>query len=108
VLARIARFATLEADWDGHGARIPTQVALRTAGELVRHVFSALAGTVPSWISPLPSGGVQIDWNGTTAELEVDVDPSGTLGYLLTRGQGASATYDEGDDTTADAVLALL
>jgi hypothetical protein len=111
---RISGFADLEPDWDSYGGKTPTLEAIDAAQRLLTTISRdrrALAGAerlVPSWVSPLPSGGVQIDWNGPSAELEVDVDPSGRIGYLLQHGHGDLATYEEADDVAPDQVLELL
>ena len=113
-LQRLAGFANLEPDWDSDGAKVPHPVAIRTAQDLLTSAFVAWAAIVgeeralPSWVSPLPSGGVQIDWNGPAAELEIDIDPHGRIGYLLQQGHGAHAAYDEADDVSAADALRFL
>ena len=113
-LRRLAGFTELEPNWDSHGSKVPDPEAIRTAQELLRSSFASWAVIVgeqralPSWVSPLPNGGVQIDWNGPAAELDVDIHPQGRIGYLLQRGHGAQATYDEADDVSPADVLDLL
>lgn len=113
-LQRLADFADLAPDWDSYGGKTPTPAAIDAARRLLMTI-SAKRATVasaerfaPSWVSPLPSGGVQIDWNGPRAELEVDITPDGKIGYLLQEGHGRQATYEEVDDVAPARVLALV
>lgn len=62
----------------------------------------------PSHISPLPVGGVQIEWDGDRKDLEVEVGPDGQLAYLLVDRTGAERQYTEADDVPAATVLDLV
>ena len=57
---------------------------------------------MPTSISPLAYGGVELEWEGADALLAVDVGPEGNLGSMLRRGNGQHAVYDEADDPDWD------
>ena len=113
MVQRIAGFAKLEPDWDSYGAAAPTPEALEVATQCLRVLVDTYAPTagdkaLPFWVSPLPNGGVQLEWRGPTAELEVEIGPLGQLGFLFQVGQGANAVYEEGDDASLSDVLLRL
>jgi hypothetical protein len=112
---RIAGFTALGPDWDSYGAACPSANAIQTA----RHVLDDLVilyarqfedKVLPFWVSPLPSGGVQLEWRAPTSEfeLEVEVHPNGRLAFLLQRGRGPAAEYEEGEDASLEDIASLL
>jgi len=110
---RISGFAALEPDWDSYGAERPSTNAIRTARQVLDDLVILYARkfgekALPFWASPLPSGGVQLEWRAPTAELEVEVDAKGRLAFLLQRGHGADAEYEEGEDASLKDVASLL
>lgn len=112
-IQRIARFSELKPDWDSYGAKVPTPQALDAAARYLKILvgtYAPFAGdrAMPFWVSPLPNGGVQLEWRGPEAELEIEVDPEGRLGYLLQEGHGPDAKYEEDDSAPFPSVLPLL
>lgn len=110
---RISGFAALERDWDSYGAERPSANAIRTAQQVlddlvILHARRFGDKVLPFWASPLPSGGVQLEWRATTAELELEVDSQGRLAFLLQKGHGANAEYKESDDASLEDVASLL
>jgi hypothetical protein len=110
---RISGFAALEPDWDSYGAERPSASAIRTARQVLDDLVILYARqfgdkVLPFWASPLPSGGVQLEWRASTAELEVEIDSKGRLAFLLQKGQGADAEFKEGDDVSLQDVASLL
>src|SRR4051812_38081381 len=110
---RISGFAALEPDWDSYGAERPSTNAIRTARQVLDDLVILYARrfgekALPFWASPLPGGGVQLEWRAPAAELEVEVDANGRLAFLLQRGHGAAAEYEEGEDASLKDVAALL
>jgi hypothetical protein len=79
-LARLARIAALENDWDSYGAR-PISGAVVA---LVEHLLEVSAQPkVPEpAVVPTPDGGVQLEWHIRGLDLEVAVAPS-AAGALL-------------------------
>jgi hypothetical protein len=112
---RIAGFTALGPDWDSYGAECPSANAIQTA----RHVLDDLVilyarqfedKVLPFWVSPLPSGGVQLEWRAPTSEfeLEVEVHPNGRLAFVLQRGRGPAAEYEEGEDASLEDIASFL
>jgi hypothetical protein len=100
-------------DWDSYGGATPTDASIQAAGELLRLLqirLEALNGqwANPSHISPLPVGGVQLEWDGLRKDLEVEVGPDGHLAYLLVDRTGAERQYREDDAVPAATVIELL
>lgn len=109
-LRRIAEFADLPANWDSYGAVPPAARAIAEACVLVEAVAEAQERTTgerhPPWTTaPIADGGIQIEWAGHDARIEVQVAPDGVLGYLVQRGTEAAAEYDEADDVPFNTVL---
>lgn len=110
---RIANLARLQPDWDSYGGHPPTPLARGKALEFLRRVSTLLwpvAGerARPASISPLPSGGIELEWQGPSSLIAVDVGPDGTWGYLRKRGSGESAEYQEDAGLGEDKLLPLV
>lgn len=112
---RISGFADLAPDWDSYGAERPSPEAIRAAQHYLDDLVDLFAWrfgekVLPFWTSPLPSGGVQLEWRATAPELELEVEvhADGRLAFLLQRGHGAVAEYQEGEDASLDDVASLL
>ena len=112
---RISGFAALEPDWDSYGAERPSADAIRTARQVLDDLVILYARrfgdkVLPFWASPLPSGGVQLEWRvpASALELEVEVHANGRLAFLLQKGHGASAEYEESNDASLEDVASLL
>jgi hypothetical protein len=61
------------------------------------------AGRYAPWTSaPIADGGLQVEWRGLSARIEVQVAPDGSVGYLIQRGEGRSAVYEEAEDVPFD------
>ena len=100
---RLTRIAALAPNWDAHGALPPTPVAVATASLLIEAVAeeqerAAGARVAPETSAPIPDGGLQVEWAGRLERIEVQIAPDGMLGYLIVRGSGADAEFDEADN----------
>lgn len=116
-LQRLADIAELPLNWDGDGALPPTGRAVAQAALLMDRVSHAdsmgLGRKAAPWTSaPIADGGLQLEWTGDTSRIEVQVSPEGDLGFLIIRGEGKGAAYEEEDEVTmgdlADRILAVL
>jgi hypothetical protein len=110
---RISGFVALESDWDSYGAARPSANAIRTAQQVLDDLVILYArqfgeNVLPFWASPLPSGGVQLEWRSPAFELEVEVDANGRLAFLLQKGHGADAEYQEGEGASTEEIASLL
>src|SRR5262249_40177268 len=75
-LKRLDELETLESDWDSFGSEPPSIFALLVARHLVSNIASTLRDTadtdaVPFFIGPLSGGGLQVEWRGSVAAIEV-------------------------------------
>jgi len=85
---RLERLAELADDWDSYGGAAPTMASLRATRSLLSALDQRLGYVMrldiaPSHIAPLPTGGVQLEWVGSSRELEVEVGDDGELAYLM-------------------------
>jgi hypothetical protein len=110
---RLDELARLGEDWDSYGAHPPAATAideaLRFAAQVLEVYWStARERALPTSISPLPSGGVELEWRTPDRLLAIDVGPDGEWGYLRRIGAGREARYDESDAIARDALLPLV
>lgn len=112
IFERLKEFAQLKVDWDSYGAEPVSSVALVAAFELLDAVKERLCRKVreplPQFIAPLADGGLQLEWSGQQGEIEVEIDPSGDLGYVLIEGQETNRKFKEQHQVSLNEVLNLL
>ena len=109
---RLDELSGLPDDWDSYGGATPSAKSIQAARNLLlllhTRLDSSLGGRVnPSHISPLPVGGVQLEWDGASKDLEVEVGPDGRLAYLHVDRTGDERQYSE-DDVSAATVVDLV
>ena len=107
-LRRIAEMAELPANWDSYGGEPPSPRAIAGACLLIEAVAETRdrsgGGARAPWTSaPLPTGGLQVEWLGDQARIEVQIGPTGALGYLVSRNDDSE--FDEADDAPFDDVV---
>jgi hypothetical protein len=112
VAHRLGELGLLAEDWDSYGGHAPTTVARTTAMRFYQRLvrdFGLLFGeaVVPTSISPLPTGGVELEWRSDNRLIAIDVGPGGAWGYLWKVGRGPSAWRKEANNVP-EAQLALL
>lgn len=112
-LSRIVVMAKLAPNWDGEGADPPTAEAAAAACFLIEAVAEhrqrqGQIGVPPTTSSPIPDGGLQIEWRGPNARIDVQANPDGSFGYVVKWGSGTDARYEEADSAAPETVLALL
>lgn len=112
-LDRLDELAALSDDWDSYGGSRPTDASVRAARTLLLTVsitFGAALGRAvnPTHISPLPVGGVQLEWEGDQKDLEVEVGPDGGFAYLLVDRTEPTRRYTEGENTPAATIVGLV
>lgn len=112
-LQRVTRLADLQPDWDSYGADPPSAQAVAGAHDVLMAVNEQFAATrgesvLPFAIAPLNDGGLQLEWRGPLAEIEVDIDPTGHLGYLFVDKSGAERAFVEQDEAACPDVLAKI
>ncbi len=85
-LKKLAELARLPENWDGYGSR-PVQLA---AVEGTARLLAALASVSPPppHFCPVPGGGVQLEWQVSSRELELEVLPNGSMEFLVVDEEG--------------------
>lgn len=112
-LNRLSRLAKLSKDWDSYGGDPPTKRSVSTAYGLLFEVderFGPAAGQriSPFAIVPLAYGGVQMEWRGPFAEVEIEIGPEGKFGYLFIDKRGPERVFHEKDSATRSEILDLI
>lgn len=112
-LRRIVEFTALPENWDGYGAAPIAAQAVAQSCALIEDVADLSFGlvgqrTAPWTSAPISDGGIQIEWLGSHQRIEVQVAADGTLGYLIERGAGESADYEEGEAVSQELVVELI
>ena len=112
-LKRLVDIARLPSVWDSAGADPPSAKAMAAACYLIEAVAvdqedRARRRIAPTTSSPIPDGGLQVEWQGHDARIDVQANPDGAYGYLVKWGQGDSTRYAEADEASWDKVLALI
>jgi hypothetical protein len=112
-LKRLAQLEALEPDWDTYGALPMTGTALAFADATVRKVvdlYGAALGerVAPYTVMPIADGGVSIEWRGPSANLELDIGPSGVLSYLLIEQRDGGQQFEEASDLSDRQALDLV
>ena len=67
---QLSELAVLEADWDGYGAPPLGRKAIETAGAIQ--------------FVPMSNGGVQVELHAGGAEIEIEIEPDGTVCLVTT------------------------
>jgi len=112
-LRRITEFADLPPNWDSYGAVPVSARALASARTLIEEVAAAgsmrdNARTAPWTSAPIADAGIQVEWLGDRARIEVQVAPDGTIGFVIERGEGDDAEYEERDEIARDAAVSTV
>lgn len=93
-LERFATFGQLADDWDGYGGVKPTLPSMFMALATLLAVWRAgsLSNNAHLDVIPVPTGGVQLEWQGQNGDIEIEVDQDGMMSWLIEWNDG---TYDE-------------
>lgn len=110
---RIREIADLPANWDGAGAVAPSAVAIAQACVLIDAVAQMEDERTggrrsPFTSAPIADGGLQAEWMGDNARIDVQIAPDGTLGYMTKQGHGLQAVYDEQDGVPVAILLDVI
>lgn len=101
---RLDQIARLGPNWDSYGGAPLSRIALATVRHLVstiRDQYAPIAGprSVPYTVAPASDGGIQAEWRGAHADLEVEISPGGEMTYLVVNRSGVEPQYREGHTT---------
>lgn len=112
-LGRIVQRAKLAPNWDGEDADPPTAEAVVAVCFLIEAVAERRqhlggVGVPPTTSSPIPDGGLLIEWRRRAARIDVQANPDGSFGYLVEWEFPGAAKYEEAKTASLEAVLALI
>jgi hypothetical protein len=110
----VQELRSLRANWDSYGAHAPTTAAINTATQLAvkLHYLALIWGpdssTQPEAVAPLADGGVQIEWAAQTRTAEIQIGPTGSLGYLFVDRSTPETKYVEADDVPEQSLISRI
>ena len=112
-LKKLDELQILPEDWDSYGADPISQNAIATAKSIIISVmksFSIAIGDVVQLtdVIPIADGGVQLEWVGPHAELEIEISPNGNIGLLYISGSGDRRNYEESEDNSLNTVYTMI
>ena len=107
-LQQIEELSTLEPNWDGEGASQISALAVAKSTRLAVQAKEQIK-VLPSFVSPIPDGGLQVEWQTGTSRLELMVAPDGELaGLLVNTAKHLPRNTVEEHNISDDRVMALL
>ena len=96
-IQKIASFGNLAANWDGQGSNAPSWGVRQAAIDFLL----TIPGTYPTpRVVPVSGGGFNFEWTIGNRELEVCIEPNGSLEVLRVE-NGMPLEYDSSDDLPA-------
>src|SRR6266516_1597077 len=112
-LRKLDELKNLPEDWDSHGANPISPNAIAKAKSIITSVmiaFNSIIGNVVQLtdIIPIADGGVQLEWIGPHAELEIEISPNGNIGLLYISGFDERRNYEESKDNSLNDVYAKI
>ena len=109
--ARIRKLVRLEPDWDGFGGRPPTEEAMKAAADLLIETHKLAQDMIGKpFISPLPEGGLDIEWELDSGVELMIVIPSNGKGkrYVLDEPVSSGETKESEGTIPRGATLSKL
>jgi hypothetical protein len=94
--ARMQRFGSLAAGWNGRGSIAPTPTSMEMAKRLIREfALTALVNSLETepQLAPLDDGGLQFEWRQGERELFVACNADGSV-HVYEAGPGHEREYD--------------
>lgn len=79
-IRKLVQLLALPRDWDSYGSPPPSEIAVKAAGSLILDID--LDYSVSPRIVPVSGGGVQLEWNVGSREVEIEIDNKGSAEYL--------------------------
>lgn len=71
-IERIVELVDLQPGWDSYDAKPPTIENVTMALQILSAVMSE--GAQEPWIGPLPGGGIELDWQQPSGDIEIAVE----------------------------------
>lgn len=106
----LAALGNLGPDWDSYGGDPPTDETIARARLFIDALLNMrprLGKRIePTSLSPLATGGIDIEWRRPEHLVSVEVASDGTWGFLVRSGTGKDARYTEESNLSMEAVIA--
>ena len=84
---RVLALTSLPRNWDSYGSPPPSQVAIFASFGLLNSIPKTVFEDLPiPFVAPVSGGGIQLDWNVGTRELELHIMPDGSTQFLRAHG----------------------
>ena len=91
---KVLGLTSLPHNWDSYGSPPPSQVAIFASFGLLNSIPKTVFEDLPlPFVAPVSGGGIQLDWNVGTRELELHIMPDGSTQFLRAFG---GEVLDEG------------
>ena len=105
-LAQLKHLTTLREDWDSYGGLPPSDEVLVNAARLLSNLLDKDA-SAPS-IVPTPSGGVQLEWQTETDDLEILIGPNAQVsGFRVNRDSGREVELEHTSISNVGLIVAF-
>jgi hypothetical protein len=113
VSLQIESLRDLPIGWDTYDAERITDQAICVAKHVTSEIISRVGRYMgskakPFDVAPLADGGLDVEWRGMDARVEIDFGPDGEIGFLLKRREGDAWRYEEDDDIDIDRATHLV
>ena len=110
---KLDELQNLSEDWDSYGANPISQNAIMQAKEIIISIvrlFGFIIGDVVRLMDVIPvaNGGVQLEWVGPHAELEIEVSPNSNISLLYIWGPEDMRNYQELKDISLSTVYKMI
>lgn len=112
-LRKLDELKNLPEDWDSYGADPISPNAIAKAKSIITSVMIAFGGSIGNVVQltdviPIADGGVQLEWVGPHAELEIEISPNGNIGLLYISVSEGRRNYEESKDNTLNDVYTVI
>ncbi len=112
-LRKLEELKNLPEDWDSYGADPISPNAIAKAKSIITSVMIAFGGIIGNVVQlsdviPIADGGVQLEWVGPHAELEIEISPNGNIGLLYISVSEDRRIYEESKDNSLNDVYTVI
>ena len=112
-LRKLDELKNLPEDWDSYGAAPISPNAIAKAKSIIISVMIAFGGIIGNVVKltdviPIADGGVQLEWVGPHAELEIEISPDGNISLLYISVSEDRRNYEESKDKSLNDVYTLI
>jgi hypothetical protein len=82
-IQRLLTLSNLEKDWDSYGSQPPSEAAIAMGVTLLKGLLDVgLENLTTPRINPVSGGGILLEWEAGSRELELELQSGGVVRYL--------------------------